>query len=36
MDKETLEEVKQKQGRMLAAQSSLSNMDIGGFVHQLV
>jgi len=28
MDKETLEEVKQKQGKMLAAKSSISNMDI--------
>lgn len=30
MDKDALEEVKEKQSKMLAAQSSIANMDISG------
>jgi hypothetical protein len=31
MDQETLSEVKERQGKLLAAQSSIQNMDIGGY-----
>lgn len=31
MDKETLSEVKGRQDKLLAAQNSIQNMDIGGY-----
>ncbi|GJJ08759.1 hypothetical protein Clacol_002978 [Clathrus columnatus] len=36
MDPESLDEVREKQGKMLAAQSSISNMDIGGGLANLL